>query len=375
VLGLAVTLASDPNPRSYGMGRIGSLGMLRPPPGRTTAVSQACLKTTPPLALGSFMIVMLALDGVRADELFAGPDRARTTGLETESLPKGAAWLPNIREIYESGGVALGVPAHGPPMVASGPRYISLPGYLEMLTGRFSGCTSNYCNVKNSRTLIDEIATQPEIQRGDVAAFASWSRLGSLFDHGSGRVLLSAGRARTAHADLLRANQRVAEALDAGSRATAFPGHDGYRPDRHTARVALGWLRAQRPVFTFMSLGDADEYAHRGDYYGYLRSVSFADSVIGEINRVLESERRRGRKTLLLITADHGRSRGFVFHDRDPESARVWLLAAGSVIDRRGIVESIRQRHLRDVAPTIRSLIGLPHDPSRFAGSVLTELL
>jgi hypothetical protein len=76
------------------------------------------------------------------------------------------------------------------------------------------------------------------------------------------------------------------------------------------------------------------------------------------------------------VTADHGRAADFREHGAaHPESARVWLVAAGSAIRARGRVAGRAPRYLADVAPTLRIILGLRADGAQSAGSPLTELL
>jgi phosphopentomutase len=164
--------------------------------------------------------------------------------------------------------------------------------------------------------------------------------------------------------------------LKEGEAAGPAPGHGDFRRDEVTARLALHHLRASRPRFLFIGLGETDEYGHRREYKNYLRALREADRVIGEVAAVLEGFERQGRETLLLVTTDHGRSHDFESHGAHaPESARVWLLAAGSRFVARGYARAIAPRRLADLAPTLRFALGLPKDPSAYAGEVLDELL
>jgi arylsulfatase A-like enzyme len=147
--------------------------------------------------------------------------------------------------------------------------------------------------------------------------------------------------------------------------ASPAPGFGDYRPDPLTAAVALDVLRESRPSFLFVGLGDTDEYAHHRDYAGYLRALEHADSVIGAIDDELATLRRRGVDTLLVVTTDHGRSKSFADHGDDPESSRVWLVAAG---------EAVRSRHLADIAPTVHALAGRAPSPTH-QGRPIPELL
>lgn len=83
---------------------------------------------------------------------------------------------------------------------------------------------------------------------------------------------------------------------------------------------------------------------------------------------------RSGRRTTLLVTTDHGRAADFAGHGGyAPESAQVWLVAAGWGIERRGLVSAGGKRHLADVTATLRALggVGAPERSS----DALAELL
>jgi arylsulfatase A-like enzyme len=125
----------------------------------------------------------------------------------------------------------------------------------------------------------------------------------------------------------------------------------------------------------FLGLGEPDEYAHRGDYAGYLGSLRTADAVLGDLMATLDRMGDRGAHTTVLVTADHGRGRDWRHHGREfPESGRVWLVAAGAQIKGRGLVPATRKHRLSDVAPTIRQLLGLAPDIATTAGAPIDEL-
>jgi arylsulfatase A-like enzyme len=145
-----------------------------------------------------------------------------------------------------------------------------------------------------------------------------------------------------------------------------YPGdrHD-YRQDEHTARLALRYLTAKKPRFMFVGLGDADEYGHRNDYHGYLGALRAADRFIGDVFAALDTMGERGKRTVVIVTTDHGRENGFRDHGGEfPESSRVWMVAAGGDVPVRGITQASRPLHLYDIAPTLRVLMALPDQPS-----------
>jgi arylsulfatase A-like enzyme len=75
-----------------------------------------------------------------------------------------------------------------------------------------------------------------------------------------------------------------------------------------------------------------------------------------------------------VVTADHGRSNAFMHHGGVPEAARVWALFAGSVVTARGRPVTAPRR-LADIAPTIRSTVGLASDTNPAAGTSLLAWL
>src|SRR5215475_15264440 len=86
-------------------------------------------------------VVLVTLDGTRWQDVFGTDDV-----------------MPTLRRWMTSEGVAIGAPGHGE-IWASGPHYVSMPGYTEILTGRPSACQSNECDTIRSSTLLDEVTS------------------------------------------------------------------------------------------------------------------------------------------------------------------------------------------------------------------------
>src|SRR5207248_1473202 len=105
----------------------------------------------------------------RWQEMFVGvdPDLARSHGVA--DVASAAELLPNLHRLIASRGVALGAPGHGEPMNATGPNFVSLPGYTEIFSGRTpSTCADNGCAATRSPTIVDELRTNAGCAR-DVA--------------------------------------------------------------------------------------------------------------------------------------------------------------------------------------------------------------
>jgi hypothetical protein len=323
----------------------------------------------------------LALDGVRYQDVFAGadPELARQHGLSPTQLPSAAELMPQLYGMMREQGAGLGAPGHGAPISASGPDFVSLPGYSEILTGSTaSGCENNGCTGTRALSIADELA-QASHGAWHTAVITSWPDIARVAAK-SGRVAVSSGRHGGATRDWFTRTEAARRALTSAENEAPWPGHDDFRRDRFTADLALAYLREQAPSFLFVSLGEPDEFAHQGNYAGYLDALRHADQRIGELKALLDQRASQGVKTALFVTADHGRAANFRDHGRDhAESARVWLAAYGSAIPARGLVHAKAPRHLADIAPTVRLIFGLGTElesgASGQTGRALSELL
>jgi hypothetical protein len=306
-------------------------------------------------------VVLVVLDGVRAQEVFGGADRdlARSLRLNPLTWANPRDLTPNLQSWLESDAIALGVPGHGPEMVASGPRFISLPGYLEIFAGKPDPlCEGNECVRPIAHTVVDDVreSTGPD----DVAVITSWPNIARAASSDTSNIAVTAGRKLTSRADRLRA-AGITAMVERASHVKAWPGENDYRPDAYTSRIALKYLETNKPRFLFVGLGDADEYAHRGDYHGYLEAVHASDAFLGDLQATLARMGARGRHTTVLVTADHGRAYSFTDHGaRYPESSHVWLVAAGADIHGHGVTAASARHTLSDIAPTVRALLGIP---------------
>lgn len=341
-------------------------------PGPTAAPS------TPAAPPKHTQVVVVALDGVRFREIFEGVDAelARKQNLPAEQIKSAAELMPHLHELMTTSGAAVGAPGHGASISASGPDFVSLPGYSEIFTGRrVTGCWNNLCGGTDSRSFADELAEHSPDADQAVAVITSWPDIAKVASR-SDRVAVSAGKHAGSTRSRFEEDPSVAALLHLAEGETSWPGHDGFRRDRFTAALALGYLEAAEPRFLFVGLGETDEFAHQNNYAGYLDALRRADDHIHALAMALAARAARGVQTALFVTADHGRAAGFRDHGKPyPESARVWLVASGSAIPARGFVSAPTPRHLADIAPTLRSVFGLRADRAQTAGVALSELL
>ena len=306
-------------------------------------------------------VVLVVLDGVRWQEVFSGADRglANVRGNSPLAWANPRALMPNMYRLIETRGVAIGAPGRGAEISATGPQFISLPGYLEIFVGHSdSRCDCNVCARPPGRTIVDDVreSSGPD----DAAVITSWPNIARAASADASGFVLSSGRTIMSRGQVLRADRTTSDLLDRGAHASAWPGEGDYRPDAITGRIALRHLATARPRFLFVGLGDADELAHRSDYQGYLAALHASDDFLGDLIETLDEMGARGRHTTVIVTTDHGRAYDFRDHGpTHPESGRVWLVAGGGDARTGGLVASTRRHTLSDVAPTVRALLGI----------------
>jgi hypothetical protein len=321
--------------------------------GARSATPEPELAPAPSESAGS--VVLVTLDGVRWQEIFTGADPALA---DASALPRGEArtargMTPNLHRLFFDEGTVLGDPRTGEPLNASGPIYVSLPAYVELMTGAPSGCWANDCEPRLPWVIAAAAARSSAPEQA--AVFASWERIARALPAGTPGLSVHAGRR-------------------AGEEDPPYPGNGEYLPDRRTAAMAIDHLVHHRPRFLWIALGDTDEWAHRHDYRGYVDALRFADGFVGEIAAHLAEMGEHGARTTVLVTTDHGRDWSFADHG-GPASAGVWLMARGGPIARHGAIPLARVRHLRDVAPTMAAILGEPSPRGGERGEVLGELL
>lgn len=301
--------------------------------------SEAVLAATP--RTGNGRVVLVTIDGVRWQDVFMGSDPV-WSGAPAIPAP---VLVPNLYTWTSTRGLRIGgAPSPCGTVHTAGKANVSLPGYLEIFTGRPTHCLDNECK-RPAFTVFDQAA------RGGVpavASFVSWQRL-----------------------------ERAVTSQRPDAPVLVSTGPTSYRADADTAALALAYLRDARPGFLHVGLGDTDESGHADDYPAYLRALRAADAFVGDLAMLLDSQGELGRTTV-IVTPDHGRESGFKEHGAlFPESGRTFVFAFGASVERHG-EESVCPKDditLLDIAPTVRTLLGLVADPSVDAGRPITPIV
>jgi phosphopentomutase/2,3-bisphosphoglycerate-independent phosphoglycerate mutase family metalloenzyme len=309
-------------------------------------------------------VVLVTIDGVRWQELAYGVDPRLGPSLPRRDA---RALVPTLYALAQRGVGIVGE------MRTSAPRPVSLPGYREILTGRRGGsCVDNFCPPIDEPTLLDELV-ESGVPGDAVAEISSWEGLERAAAARPDVALLSTGRHGGATRVRLATDAGARALLDTAAERHDYDAHPDYRRDADTTALALRYLLAAKPRLMHVALGDTDVHAHAGNYAGYLEALVAADAFVAE---VLAATEALGGETVVIVTTDHGRATGFRDHGRPGDgSERVWMIAAGGPIPGRGFVRPATMRRLADIAPTVRTLVGLAADGSERGGAPLPELL
>jgi hypothetical protein len=301
---------------------------------------------------------------VRWQEVFSGVDEQFLAKSSTENqYSRKTELLPEIHRIARLNGLLVG--SDGSKVFVSSPSTVSLPGYSELFAGRSPRCSHNECPGTDDPTLLD--TWHDRDPKASMAVVSSWSKIPLVAAKNGSHLIVSAGRKTIQNLQAPLADREFSNRWLAGNRTTAFPGTADYRPDRYTGEVGLRLLELLRPQFLFLGLGDTDEHAHAGNYPAYLDALNAADAIVGRIDRWLEARRAEGKRTLLVVTTDHGRADTFQHHGNAKEAARIWTLWSGDPVRGRGYPNTEDSR-LADVAATLRELLALEPDTLSGAG-------
>jgi arylsulfatase A-like enzyme len=148
------------------------------------------------------------------------------------------------------------------------------------------------------------------------------------------------------------------------------------RLDKYTVAHALHYLKKHQPRFLFISLNDADEWAHQGNYSKYIKTLRQYDEWIENLFKTLDGMGDYGKSTTVLITTDHGRGSGqswkhhSFFHS---DSKYVWLAGRNPQVPKSPLPSDAKYTHI-DIRPTIEAIVGLKPLQGSNRGRVISEL-
>ncbi len=324
--------------------------------------SQSKLKTT--------HVIWVMMDGLRTQEVFAGADPALMTAENHVSSISGikalfqrespetarSALLPFFWSVIARQGQVYGNRGLGSEVVVTNGFNLSYPGYNETLTGVADPRIDSNDFENNPNVSVLEWLEQKPAFHGKVAAFAAWDHFGHILNSGRAKFPLNYGfepfRGLPGNPQIELLNRLKAEA-PRDWREEPF--------DSITFHTALEYLKQRKPRLLYLSLGEADEWAHDGKYGEYLRSAHRADEYLRVLWETVASDPEYRGTTTLVFTTDHGRGDGESWraHGRGtPDSKYIWMAFLGPDTAAQGERKQTPLVKQSQLAATVAALLG-----------------
>ncbi len=323
-------------------------------------------------------VVLLTLDGVRIQELFAGMDAVIAYAPEADSgiyeieVTRGRYWRDTAKERREvlmpffwktlaPAGMVLGNQALGSKVTVRNDQWFSYPGYSEILTGEPQADVKSNDFVRYPHeTVLDYIHRTLELQPTEVAQIGSWDGFKFAASQKDGTFFMNGAY------DPVPAELSTPEIeLLGGLRRQVMQLWEESSNDALTFRIALAYLKKHRPRVLWLGLGQSDDWAHARRYDRLLDYLHLVDGLIAELWQTLQSlDHYRGRTTL-VITTDHGRGRtpaDWAEHAAGIEGSQdIWIAIIGPDTPALGEVRDHPDVTQSDVAATMLQYLDLDY--------------
>ena len=275
----------------------------------------------------SLRLVLIILDGVRIQEFFS-PYNIKNR--QTHKSPLGRRGKVGRVSLWpflwgklakKKHTLILGDKDTGSHCYVNNQYYISLPGYADIFSGmRQHNVTTNHPFSRLKCPSITDRLINLGMPAKDFALFSSWQHIEKVVSRDNRKNIY----------------------IDAGYKALkdrpAPPWKDA-RFDSYLQEDSLDYLKESKHKPRFLSIvyNDADEWGHIGSYRKYLRAVQNQDLYIKKLYDYLESQKEYHKRTVYIITTDHGRGIGknWQKHGPVPGAKDIWLLVhapKGSII-------------------------------------------
>ena len=328
-------------------------------------------KLIPPLTHQTEHVILITLDGVRWQEIFAGADSTllfdRTYSSDSVGARK-SYWaatpearrsqlLPFCWNTVATQGQLYGNRLRNSQMNVSNPYWFSYPGYNEILSGYADDRINSNDKINNpNTTVLESLNNQPEFT-GKVAAFSSWDVIEAVVNEDRSRVYANSAL------EPLRPARSAADSLLNDMMTGVHSDFDGVRPDFLTYYAAKNYLRQHQPRVLFISFDETDDLAHAGRYADHLRTLRMLDALIGDLWKTVQQIPRYAGKTTFIITTDHGRghtpkARWKDHGTKTRDSNQVWLAAIGPDTPATGEQTGGAVLFQNQIAATIARLLG-----------------
>jgi len=314
-------------------------------------------------------IVMIAMDGMRWQEIFTGVD---TNIIRNSKFTKDANdlekrfWDTNVIErrkklmpffwttIVEKGQL-YGNREYGNNVDVANSYKMTYPGFSETVTGNPDTAIRSNKLIKNENINVLEFINQQKGYEGKVATFSTSELFPFLLNKWRNGLIVNADQ------DSLPYNTPQMQMLNDMQRLSAKP--IGERQDLLSYFAGREYLKTYHPKVLYIPMGETDAFAHKGLYDMYVGAVHAEDAMIADMWALLQSMPEYKDKTTMIITCDHGR--GNVSNDewiahgpKIDNSESIWFAVIGPDTTPMGEVKIPMQIYQGQLAATMAELLG-----------------
>ncbi len=320
-------------------------------------------------------IIIITTDGFRWQEIFRGMDSSIANnpkfnqGDSTYLFKK--YWSDNIDERRKKlmpflwGTMALhgqfyGNRDHHNKVDNANPYWFSYPGYNEIFTGYPDTAINSNEYPPNPHSNVLGFLNKQQGYENKVAAFGAWDAFDRILNEQKSGIPVYSAFDKTGGKQPTSTEKTINALLE-----------DSYKPFREeecldvfTHYAAMNYLQTKKPRVLYISYGETDEWAHRGQYRDYLDAAAMVDKWIGMIWEFVQNDPQYKNKTAIFITTDHGRGdvvkeEWTSHYNKIIGSNQIWFAAMGPQIKPKGEIKETRQLYQKQFAQTFASLLGL----------------
>jgi hypothetical protein len=299
-------------------------------------------------------VLLITVDGVRSQEVYYGVQKPNQA-----NLSRGTELLPELKKAVKAG-EAISFPT----VWVANRTAISLPGYRSIFSGEYeSTCRNNKCARTKRRTIYDDLIDQG-FSRFQLASITTWPKIAYANESVAGQIFQNAGYKQYVDELPMSVDDEAFLKVVNQDIVKHTPKWKG-KWDRQTFEVAMYHLKKYRPRLMNISFGDADEYAHRFNYYMYSRAIKRLDERLKLIREELDEMGEYGRNTSIIVTTDHGRGNGIFWSQhmnilKTSDRAWAFVFPSRAILEEKSLRPDSGRRYSHlDIRPTIETLLGV----------------
>lgn len=321
-------------------------------------------------------IFIITTDGFRWNEVFNGADSLLINNpayVKDTTLLNQMYWdndvnerrkmlMPFVWKTIEKKGSLYGNRNYNNKVSVANPYRFSYAGYNEILTGFADpAIIANSKKWNTNENLLEFLNNQPAY-KNQVAAFTSWNLFEYILNKKQASIYLNSGYQTITHDSLSNT-----ELLTNAVQANAVNNLQSTRNDMLTFVAAKEYIQNKHPKVVYISFGETDEYAHGGNYDGYLQSAHLFDEYLAQLWYLVNKDPFYKNNTSFIITTDHGRGQkptSWVRHGLfTPGSSNTWLMTIGPAFTRKGELKSKSEIFNDQLAQTVAGILGYQFNP------------